>query len=84
MLGQLQFDKDRAFYIGLNKVADARVAGAHLIPDQTYTSKAKLKAAGAVTPAGVVGSLSTSSSVESGVSSIPVTDSADRAQLLVS
>lgn len=82
MLGQLQFDKDRAFYIGLNKVADARVAGAHLIPDQTYTSKAKLKAAGAVTPAGVVGSLSTSSSVESGVSSIPVTDSADRAQLL--
>ncbi|TFD17028.1 hypothetical protein E3T26_02755 [Cryobacterium sp. TMT1-21] len=82
MHGALPFDRSRAFYVGLNKVADARVSGRHSIPDHTYNATAKVKAAGAVSPVGAAAGIAVTGFVESGVKSNPVSDPTDRSQLL--
>lgn len=80
--GAPSFEPSRAFYVGLNKVSDALVAGKHTIPDHTYSTTAKTKALGAIFPVGVAGGVAASGSLEAGVKSTAVSDPAERSQLL--
>ena len=82
MEGAPSFDQSRAFYVGLNKVADALIAGRHTIADHSYSASTKTKGVGAVSPAGVVGGLTVSGALEAGVKSNVVSDRTDRSQLL--
>lgn len=76
------FERTRAFYIGLNKVADGIVAGEDTILNRSYQATAKTKAHGSVTSIGVVGGVTVSGEVESGVKSSMVSDETQRSQLL--
>lgn len=76
------FDRSRAFYVGLNKVADAYTVGTHHVPTRSYDAKVRGKAWAGFTPAGPVGAASASGSIESGIASAPVSDPAARGQLL--
>ncbi|MGK4188081.1 hypothetical protein AB0X98_07880 [Rothia koreensis] len=76
------FDQARAFYVGLNKVADALVAGKHTFTDHTYSSSIKTGAGGVVSPGGALGGIAARGSAEAGVQSNAVSDAADRSQLL--
>lgn len=76
------FDPPRAFYVGLNKVSDAYTAGTHNVPTRSYDAKMRAKASGALTSIGPVGAASASGSLESGLSSVPVSDPDARSQLL--
>ena len=80
--GAPSFEQARAFYVGLNKVADALVAGKHTIPDHTYSATAKTKAIGTIAPVGVAVGVAASGSLEAGVKSTAVSDVAKRSQLL--
>lgn len=77
-----EFDRARAFYVGLNKISDAYVVGTHTVPTTTFDAKARVRASGALSPAGVLGAVSGSGSVESGVSHESVSDITARSQLL--
>jgi hypothetical protein len=76
------FDRSRAFYIGLNKVKDAYVAGTHTVPTKGFESKTRLKGSGAISPVGLVGGLVAGGSVESSLTSESLSDPGERSQLL--
>jgi hypothetical protein len=76
------FDRTRALYVGINKVRDAYVAGTHAVPTKGFEAKARLKGAGAITPAGVLGGVAASGLVETSLTSESLSDPTARSQLL--
>lgn len=77
-----RFDRSRALYIGLNKVSDAYVAGTHTVPTNGFEAKARLKGAGAISPAAVIGAVAPSGSLEASLTSKGLSDPTARSQLL--
>lgn len=77
-----RFVRERAFYLGLNKVRHDYVAGEHLYPDHSYETRSRTRGAVAANPIGMVAGGSLTGSAETGVAGAAVSDLSDRGQLL--
>lgn len=76
------FARTRAFYVGLNKVADSYVPGDHLAPSRSYEAHAKARGGAALSPAGPVAGAGLVGAIEAGLTGAPISDLSDRGQLL--